>query len=560
MTTISDNRSAGICLVLGISIWIAICSIFAFNQILYHLGIAAPAVGLFAGIATGGVSIYFAVTRWFSAFKIRIFVTSIALLLVIISASCSLAILFYDISADGPAYHQPAIIRLVNGWNPIRDPIIAESGYAVIWNTHYAKASWSVAASIYSVTKRIELGKIAGFLLLAATFLLSYSVLKNWGFRNRNAIISSVLFAFNPVCIYQSCSFYVDGLLASAVASFIMIVAILFIKPDTFLSIALAGIFIFGVNLKFTGLIYFTCLAIGAVFLFVKLKKSYSKNLGMLLAISLALSVGFFGFNPYITNTLQNGHPFFPLRGNGSVDIIKGQLPDEFLNKNHFSKLLISVFGQASNDFSMNPKIKMPFAVMPHEIRAFRAPDVRISGFGPLFSGALILCVFLIAAYLLYGSYRLKMAILFFVVATGFVMPESWWARYAPQLWLLPITITILALYHERIFIKRLGWIAQIVLLLNIGLVFAPYYYVQARESRAIRFQLDSLRQHGKGILIINGTAASPAKARLDESHLRSEIVLGDECRESSSLSNLPVRYCLETSQSGDSLSHLTHP
>ena len=110
------------------------------------------------------------------------------------------------------------------------------------------------------------------------------------------------------------------------------------------------------------------------------------------------LTILWAGAPTYVTNTLKNKNPFFPLMGEGSIDIMSLNSPASFLNKPNIYKLFFSIFGRFENtcvmmgDDGKLPEIKIPFTFSLEEIGRFRVlqPDTRISGFGLFFGGILI--------------------------------------------------------------------------------------------------------------------------------------------------------------------------
>ncbi|MDF2636377.1 MAG: hypothetical protein K0R78_3251, partial [Pelosinus sp.] len=165
--------------------------------------------------------------------------------------------LFYDISYDGQVYHQEAVIQLVNHWNPFQQYLTKEQSQSAVLLNHYAKGPWIYEAALYTVTGQIEQSKAFNFLLITASFLLTFSALQNsQRYSVNQAIFFSLLLAFNPVSIYQSLSFYIDGQLASLLLCLLALSYQMIRQYDIFV---LAG-FIMSigllVNVKFTGIVY----------------------------------------------------------------------------------------------------------------------------------------------------------------------------------------------------------------------------------------------------------------------------------------------------------------
>ena len=97
------------------------------------------------------------------------------------------------------------------------------------------------------------------------------------------------------------------------------------------------------------------------------------------------------------------------------------------------------MFSSASDSRLGNPETPRLFWKVPftsHFDMPFVAEDVRISGFGHLFSG-----IFLISLFLSLFLLKKKKGGLIFsaIYLTTLLNPICWWARFVPQLHLLPV-------------------------------------------------------------------------------------------------------------------------
>ena len=162
-----------------------------------------------------------------------------------------LANAFFDNSWDGLAYHQVGVLRLASGWNPLFE-------YAnEIWVDHYPKASWIAGAAVFLDGGQIEAGKLFNFtLMLAAGAQVAATLFRLTRLRLPAIILISLLTALNPVAVYQSTTFYVDGALASLLT--VMVAALILYAATPTWSALAASLFAACLlsNLKFTGLIY----------------------------------------------------------------------------------------------------------------------------------------------------------------------------------------------------------------------------------------------------------------------------------------------------------------
>lgn len=122
----------------------------------------------------------------------------------VVYASWFLAKHFVDLSYDGQAYQQTAIIKLSEGWNPFYKQLSRdELGTLALWVNHYPKAMWIYSTGIYQLVGDIEQAKVFSPLLLFAAWCIVFSFLLE--IQPRRWIISllvSCVAVFNPVTIY----------------------------------------------------------------------------------------------------------------------------------------------------------------------------------------------------------------------------------------------------------------------------------------------------------------------------------------------------------------------
>jgi len=392
-----------------------------------------------------------------------------------------------DFAHDSNWYHKAALGSLANGWNPVYEDFsefaknselnITNMNYAAIFTQHYCKASWIVGANIYCLTDNIETGKavnlLMAYILFAVTFhYLSIVYLKWW-----QALIVSGLMVYNPLTVSQIFTLYVDNLLCTCLFG---IIVILFGISDKKYEVseqvkyfALFSLVVFCVNIKFTGLAYagVFCLLFYIIWIIHSIvikdfKRVFVKNT-IFYIITCSVAIFLVGFSTYVTNYVDDGHPFYPLAGENKRDIMTGNQPTAFNKISGIERLLISVFSKTENITGNRlPDLKFPLMVYEEEEAiAAVGPDTRIAGFGPLFGG--ILCFS--AAILVFGIYCLFKLnrYWFFIVLSNIVViltlllciEESWWARYSPYFYLVPLLSLVLifiAFNNEVTFFKFL--------------------------------------------------------------------------------------------------------
>ena len=454
-----------------------------FSSILFAFNISISTVSSVISIFLS-ILIYFVVN--FKKRKIETIIGGI-LAIIIFCLSIFVSQSVYDFAHDSNWYHKAALGSLANGWNPVYENFgefsknselnITDMEYAEIFIDHYAKGSWIVGANIYSITNDIETGKVVNLIMAYILFGFTFHFLASTYLKWWQAIIVGILFVYNPLTVSQLFTLYVDNLLYTTLMNIIVILMAISDKnydlPQGIKYFALSVLVVFCINIKFTGLAYagVFCLLFYIIWIIHSIinkdfKRTFIKNT-VFYIVTCSIAIFLVGFSTYVTNYIEDGHPLYPLAGDNKRDIMTGNQPTAFNKINGIQRLLISTFAKTSNDFSTKlPKLKFPFHVDEQEKEiAALGVDTRISGFGPLFGGMLCFS----AAILTFGMYcLLKFNKYWFCILTSVLavililllcIEESWWARYSPYFYLIPMIAVVLffiAFNNEVKFLKFL--------------------------------------------------------------------------------------------------------
>ena len=367
---------------------------------------------------------------------------SLCELLIIISfivVSSLLSMSTFDGSWDGQSYHIPSIIYLFNGesifngFNAIQEYFLYD--FDSFWSDHYPKAAWILASDISKLFNNVNASSSLVFII--AFFVWCYVLTKNKELHSKFPRILAAILVLNPVVLNQVFTNYVDGILYLLFLYIIystVCLCIKYNKIDLFVFI-FSSILI--INIK-TSCIIYPCTSFLIYFIYNFL---YKKNIDKCrlkaffcsIAIVLVVAYCIVGYNPYILNIANGKNIFYPVIGENQIDIISEQINKEFRHKNRIEKIFISIFSETENDRLSYPSLKTPGNFTQKEFLFI--PDARIGGFGPFFSLS-----FTLSILLLFSKHSNKsLLFLFFLFISTFVHPESWWARYSPQLWCLPI-------------------------------------------------------------------------------------------------------------------------
>ncbi len=369
----------------------------------------------------------------------------LALFLVLCLAGVWLAGVFFDTSYDGKAYQQEAVLAFLSGFNPLTE--IYPPNH---WVDDYPKLSWVLAAALAQWTPSLQNAKALQGLFLAASFFGLLRLFLNQGARRAWALAGAALLALNPVVLCQYFTFYVDGPLYGLLALVLGQGVVLArargrSHPADAALLALSGALL--ANLKFTGLVY----AGVALFLLCGFCLVYARRTYLLRAACLGLAVLCLGLglgaSPYLKNLLRGYHLFHPLLGaHKGQSIIEAFKPRYMAGKDPLTNLLVSTFSQSKVvERTETATLRNPFdfAGRVQEFEMLTVPDPRVGGFGP-YMGAVVVFTGLLAGVVLarrrlLARGRAKYALLLAagVLGTTLVNPEAWWARYAPQFWML---------------------------------------------------------------------------------------------------------------------------
>jgi hypothetical protein len=432
---------------------------------------------------------------------------------------------FIDLSWDGRDYHQKAIRQLVDGLNPIYAELQPLDVYDNVWLNHYPKGAWIAAAAVTGFSGNIEAGKLFNLLMIAAVFLIAFAyLLPKTKLRPWQAGLLALFLAANPVSVYQSLSYYVDGQVSSLFILLVLLLLLCLQSANAAHLLTLAAVIIVALNVKFTGTAY--TLLLLAIFIlaswWMKKKIPPLYRIWLVLGMAALLGIFFVGYEPYVTNTLNYRHPFYPLYGSSDFNmefILDNQMPPNFETISRVERLARSIFSRSQNIVGRpSGYLKFPLAVRISEITTFTGPDVRVGGWGPLFGAIVILAaVCLLGLFFISRRYALvALGMVAIILAISLLNSEAWWARYTPQLWLIPV-IVLGALWLAE---DKRAWLAgnllALLMFVNIFLVSGAYAGWNTLSTRQVRTTLAELQQSGEKVMLYYGPLEA-ASMRLQE-------------------------------------------
>lgn len=477
---------------------------------------------------------------------------------VILLCAIKVSEMYYDFSFDGQTYHQEALIHMKSGWNPLYEQLTTDSGQD-LWINHYAKGIWYLGTIIYDFTGKIESAKAVSLILLIGTFLILLSYIQNKINNQFLAWIISVLMIFSPVVINQLFTNYNDFFIGLLFITLIVGYMEFLETKDKKMLINIFVSTILLINIKFTALGYAVILTgIPIIICAINLYRTKNKNDGLwkssvtwltlTIISSFIIAIFFVGTASYVKNTWTNGHPFYPLAGEGKVDIMTINSPKGIPDLNRFEKLYVSIFSKTSNSLEEEPKTKFPVSISSEEIMYSTLSDTRIGGFGPLFGLIIILTFGMVVAN--YRKIKTKDAVygsilLGILMLSILINPETWWARYIPQLWIIPLLIIILFLNS-----KIKSFVAYSILLVysvNVCLIGYASMNKLYEGQLAIENQFEQLKEQSQIVpLEIEFGAFKANRARLDEQGIKyKEVDSVETCQNVIQLTYSTAKVCL---------------
>ncbi len=376
--------------------------------------------------------------------------------------------LVVDDTWDGNDYHKKSIGKLRDGWNPVYENLedfdknsstsfgLTETN--TIWENHYAKASHIFAANIYALTDNIETGKSINMISLVALVLIcaSYLVFK------KKKLLFVVAFSLSvltySVFVAQMPTNYVDHLLGMYL--FLLIFGFFIFEEKEFFPTHLESLALFFmtlcilINIKFSSFAYAGLYCLGYYIWYIyrlakkKLDKAFFTRFTLIAFVAVIVGVFVIGLSVYPKNFIDHGHPFYPLFGEGKVDIMTANSPASFEDLSPIERFFHATFSECDNIIYASgaaPKLKIPFTYKIEEFEKLQATDLRISGHGVFFSGILLVSVLVLVCcgiFLKRKNPRLFSVTVIPLAITcvlTFALGESWWARYFPQLFLFAL-------------------------------------------------------------------------------------------------------------------------
>lgn len=511
-----SQQTTNLSLLVGAILVAFLCSILLISSALFISGIVISRFHVpLAGLMAGGFA-WWAAAVYFPAHRVRAFGLAFGSSVIAVACFAVINRNLYDTSWDGQWYHAEAILQLMNGWNPFKDALPAGAADSPQLR-FYTKGSWIAAAALNTFLGNIEAGKALHLTLMLASWLFSLAAVSTFtGLAWPYKVMVSLVMAISPVSICQMFTYYVDGQLSSLLISAVSLLILLERRPDRVLMATLMLVVVLTIDVKLSGAVYIGIITIGYWLWYVLAKRERWRELGIWLLSGGVVGGVLIGFNPYVTEFLSRYYANrLAVSVPGALSVLKigvnGDAPPNFSGKGSFEQLLISLFSRSEVLFwspERPSRFKLPFTVSQDEIQVFWAPDVRTGGFGPLFSGALILSLLILLTYIWKYRHAFKdnVALLLLIALTilsAMPNPMMWWARFAPQFWMVPPIAGLIGFSfapHARI--RSLALVLFLTLSINNLMVATTNLRATRRASQTVAGELNQLQGKAEAIAV----------------------------------------------------------
>jgi len=365
---------------------------------------------------------------------------------------------FDDFSWDGMAVRIENVLALSSGWNPIKDPFFEARSYFSKSNAYLLGGTQTgihytfgtiLAAYLVNLTGNLNAGKAVTPILMMVSLGVSFGAFKAVGLRPRWSLALSLCVLLNPVSIYQSSSYYIDGQIGPLYASLVCSGLRLLFMPLRMDGVVALGLSFLALSAAKTSGLFYGIIAI-VVFLgffaTLKIRRSRERLIFILTAAFLTWPAGWAVRNlaglqrptwSYLSGSTKISSPGYGV-GESSL------ATKEFLNYSKWEIFFLSHLAP-TEVIADTVKEKFPFWLNRRELALFEdlCPDPRAGGFGPLYGAFLILAG--ISGGLLWSQARPPLGAWFPVLPTviGVMLSQPWWARWVPQAWLIPIFLLL---------------------------------------------------------------------------------------------------------------------
>lgn len=458
-------------------------------------------------ICSFAISFFLLRTHWLNPFLSILFLFA-----------CSFASSFIiDLGADSQTAHIHSYVSILNGWDivSLEARVYHIHGIEFVsdnYQTYLAgRVPYVLFAISHSLTGLIDSGKgvnLAFHISAAILFSKSLPFTKT----KTRLILTSFVF-MNPASIAQLNTHYIDHFIfIGFVLCALTAIRLTFYNNDLrsnheqkYMGSILFAASVLLSGSKLPGVVFNIVLILGLCSFFVLQRRREYKQALIVIGISgLGSICG--GFFPYVYGIdFSNSEGVFAVINNIRATSLAWESQSAWLNDtNTLQRLFQSIFSEYHVNPAKVPTYKLPGFVTSSEIDELAKvhPDARIGGFGPLFSFALCISLVIMALGLRlnYKQYTKCLSLFILLVITSIFHPYAFWARWAPQIWILPVLVLFWHQHSNDKLLHKLQALLALILGANIVLFSSFYLFnsvllqINEREELQILIETSATR------------------------------------------------------------------
>ena len=552
---------ANLLILSGSGILVALAASLAIACLMLHLGMPVSLAALWVGCSSAIAFLAWSCAVLSEGYRQkRLFFAALAMGVLIGFCGLGVAAQFLDLSGDGNWYHQEAVHQLAAGWNPYsQPPIVRPQGDGGLAVECFSKGIWINETLLYLLAGDIEAAKGIHIILALAAQALVWGLAVRLGIRAWLGGLIALVAVWNAVVIVQMCSYYLDGDVSSSLVAFLAAAVLCLVVDGLAMPVVAASALMLLASAKLTGIFYggFFLAGLAGMGLFFRPWKAIARKAAI---VSIGLIAGITLEATPWQNWVKFQHPFYPLMGpNAKFEQMTLAAPRNLRDRNRFVQLGYSIVGQPELSFQQDGEVQIKpwFQVSEKTLQAFRHwPDPNIAGYGIFMPETLLftLLTVLLIVPKRTRAFGLLMLSCLLILLSVLLKPRVWYARYNPQLTLLPVIPVLFVFVMElrRPFgrlSREMASMTLLLLLLNSAIIAHDYLKGQRDLTVGAKEAIANLENAAKwNDVTVNFFRLRAHRFLLERDHVRyQEIpdVTKLPCETPILIPSMHLRYCV---------------
>ncbi len=392
----------------------------------------------------------------------------------------------WDLEWDAQAYHLPAIVSLMDGWNPVYEQ------HPLLWANYYPNGWWSLQASMVSLMQPLgasfESGRALTLLLLGAAISLIYTVIKLCIPSRIICFLITLVALCNPVVITQLTTHMVDGVMSMLALCMVATLTLALHTKAPLYYLACAAAIMLLINTKMSGVYWGAtgCAIVLICYAMVQRRLPIKPAMVCMVAALFALVV--VGFKPFVTNVRDQGMLVYP-----PIDThLPNHYPEGVAGLSQPERLIYLLSTQSADSQERYFPWQLSMADWQHMPEYHLWREHFSAWFGLI---CLLSVIIAVTATLLKPANNVVVwTTSLLLLGSLLLFPENWHVRFVPFLWLLPVILSLNVSTH-----KRFQYSVVLFILLPMIIIGGYRLYGSSHhaiyESHAMQHYIDSISQ-----------------------------------------------------------------